>query len=584
MTSLLAADSLLVVDIGTVTTRAVLFDVVDGYYRYLASGNAPTTAEYPFNNVSEGVHRALKHLQQVTGRILLGADESLIIPTAGNGSGVDTFAVTVSAGAPLKIVAVGLLEDVSVESIRNLAGTIYGKVEHVISLNDRRRQDARIDAIMRLRPDLILIAGGTDGGASQSVLNLLDAVGLACYLLPQDKRADILFAGNRALKEELETSLGNITTVHTAPNIRPALDVEYLEAAQLQLSKIYGQIRSRQIAGIGELNTWSGGGLLPTATAFARVIRYLSKTQPIGKGVLGVDIGASATFIAAAFDGDIRLGVFPQFGLGAGVADMLDHMSMADILQWLPVEFSPEAIREYLLQKAMYPASLPATLEELYIEQALARQALIGSLRLMRHRYPKQASSPSAELLPFMEPIVASGSVLTKAPSLGQAAMLLLDGLQPTGITTFSLDQNHIGSALGVASALNPALTVQVLETNSFVHLATVISPVGDARPGTPVLRVKMTYDNGYTSTHEVKQGVLDVLPLAVGQRANLQLQPLHRYDIGMGAPGRGGRVKVTGSALGVIIDARGRPLQLPKDTQRRHELIKKWLWTLGGQ
>ncbi len=584
MTSLLAADSLLVVDIGTITTRAVLFDVVDGYYRYLASGNAPTTAEYPFNNVSEGVHRALKHLQQVTGRILIGADESLIIPTAGNGSGVDTFAVTVSAGAPLKIVAVGLLEDVSVESIRNLAGTIYGKVEHVISLNDRRRQDARIDAIMRLRPDLILIAGGTDGGASQSVLNLLEAVGLACYLLPQDKRADILFSGNRALQEELESSLGNITTVHTASNIRPTLDVEYLDAAQLQLAKIYGQIRSRQIAGIGELNTWSGGGLLPTATAFARVIRYLSKTQPIGKGVLGVDIGASATFIAAAFDGDIQLGVFPQFGLGAGVADMLDHMSMADILQWLPVEFSPEAIREYLLQKAMYPASLPATLEELYIEQALARQALIGSLKLMRHRYPKQASLPNAELLPLMEPIVASGSVLTKAPSLGQAAMLLLDGLQPTGITTFSLDQNHIGSALGVASALNPALTVQVLETNSFVHLATVISPVGDARPGTPILRVKMTYDNGYTSTHEVKQGVLDVLPLAVGQRANLQLQPLHRYDVGMGAPGRGGRVKVTGSAIGVIIDARGRPLQLPNDTQRRHELIKKWLWTLGGQ
>jgi hypothetical protein len=34
---------------------------------------------------------------------------------------------------------------------------------------------------------------------------------------------------------------------------------------------------------------------------------------------------------------------------------------------------------------------------------------------------------------------------------------------------------------------------------------------------------------------------------------------------------------------LGLVIDARGRPLHLPSEPARRHEIIKKWLWTLGG-
>lgn len=81
----------------------------------------------------------------------------------------------------------------------------------------------------------------------------------------------------------------------------------------------------------------------------------------------------------------------------------------------------------------------------------------------------------------------------------------------------------------------------------------------------------------------EIKQGTLDVLPLAAGRSARLNLIPLHRAEVGMGGPGRGGSLKVTGGALGVVIDARGRPLRLPSDPGRRGELYKRWLWMLGG-
>jgi len=129
-TSLLDADSFLVVDVGTASTRAMLFDVVDGRYRYLGMGNGPTTAAAPYHSISEGVRMALDNLKSVTGRTLIGPDEQLILPSGSDGSGVDAFAATVSAGPPIKIIVVGLLESMSVESARRLANSVYGKVDY----------------------------------------------------------------------------------------------------------------------------------------------------------------------------------------------------------------------------------------------------------------------------------------------------------------------------------------------------------------------------------------------------------------------------------------------------------------------
>ena len=157
--SLVDAESLLAVDVGAVTTRAALFDVVEGYYRFIASGNAPSTAAAPFKDLSEGVHRAIEDLQLITGRKLLGEDQHLILP-ASDGKGVDTFAATFSAGPAMKTVVVGLLNDVSLESAQRLARTAYARVVDTIGLNDKRKPEEQIDTLLRLRPDLILAEYG----------------------------------------------------------------------------------------------------------------------------------------------------------------------------------------------------------------------------------------------------------------------------------------------------------------------------------------------------------------------------------------------------------------------------------------
>jgi uncharacterized protein (TIGR01319 family) len=583
MTSLFDADSLLAIDVGEVNTRAVLFDVVDGRYRFIAIGSAPTTAAAPYQDVGEGIRLALDHLQQVTGRNLVGPDERLIIPSLADGSGVDTFAATLSVGQPLKVVVVGLLEDVSLESARRLATTTYARVVEELSLNDRRKQESRIDAILHQRPDLIIVAGGTDGGASQSVMQMIETVGLACYLISEGERPEVLFSGNQSLIDEIDASLNSVANLHIAPNVRPILEREQLEPAQVRIMDIFRNIRGRQFVGVNELNAWAGQGLTPTSTAFGRVVRFLSKVYDPGKGVLGIDVGASATTVAASFAGELTLGVYPQLGLGKSLTGMLGQSELSHIKRWLPVEAAEDYIRDCVYNKSLYPATVPASEEELWIEESLARQAIRMAILSASREFPPDVGNSGSALLPWFEPIIAAGSVLAKAPSPAHSMLMLLDALQPTGVTTLVLDQSNLAAPLGAAAAINPILVVQVLESSTFLSLGTVISPVANVRPGTPILRIRTEQDSGAQMSVEIKQGALEVLPLPLGRSAKLNLLPLHRADVGMGGPGRGGSLKVTGGVLGVVIDARGRPLHLPQDTARKMELYRKWLWSLGG-
>lgn len=576
-------DSLLALDIGAVTTRAILFDIVEGRYRYVGSGLAPTTIGAPFHNVGEGVHRAIDHLQQITGRTIIGDDQSLIIPSTADGLGVDACTAAISAGSPLKIVIVGLLEDVSVESAQHLAATTYGHVEQVISLNDRRRPEARIDTILRVRPNLVIAAGGNDNGASQSVLKLLEMVGLACYLMPKEQRPEVFFVGNQALHDEVRSNLEGLVNLHFAPNIRPTLEFEQLEPAQAQIAQVLGKIRAREIPGVDELNVWSKRSLISAGSAFGRVIRYLSKTHPSNKAVLGVDLGASALTMAIGLAGSLGLGIYSRLGLGNRLAAGLDAAQIEEIAAWIVSDIPASFIQDYFANKSLHPAYIPATAEEVDLEEALARQALQHGLRYLAGNYPAQALVLGDGLLPVCEPILVSGSVFTRAPDFAHACLTILDGLQPVGATNLVLDQNQIAPAVGSAAAANPLLAVQVLDSNSFLHLGSVIAPVGRARPGAPCLQVQIKPDDGQETSLQIKYGSLEVLPLPIGRAARLHVQPLHGFDVGMGAPGRGGNMRVTGGALGLIIDARGRPLGLPADRLKRKDLYQKWLWALGG-
>jgi len=580
--SLVEGNSLLAVDIGSITTRAALFDVVESQYRFIGLESAPTTAVAPLGNVAYGVQHAIEALQNTLGRPLTNADGHLIVPSLPDGSGVDQFSATFSVGNPIKTIIVGLLPDVSLKSVETLAHSTYTRIVDAIHMNDTRRPEEQLDAVLKYSPELVLMAGGTNGGATHSIQKTLELIGLAAYLIPQAERPALLFAGNEALQASVRSSMKNLTSgVAVAPNVRPLPEVEDLSPAQYTLAQVITNLREREMPELQEIRALAGGFLLPGAYAQGRMVRFLAQYFNTGRGVLGVDLGASALTMTASFGADLHLNVLPQFGIGEPLAALLHHTNLDELARWFPLDQPVERLHEYLLQKSLYPAALPATADELAMEHTLARHLLQLAARTMLGRLPPQYR-PKSSLLPYFEPILASGATLTNAPTLGQRLMILLDGLQPAGIATLALDQNNLLAMLGGAAEQNSLLPVQVIDSGALAYLATVISPVSNQAYGVPILRAKLIRADGTESETEVKMGGLHVLPLESGKTARLQLRPLQRADVGLGA-GKAGEVDVIGSAMGIVIDARGRPIRLPPEPDKRRELLQRWRSRMEG-
>jgi len=584
--SLVDGNSLLAVDVGAANTRAVLFDVVEGEYRFVASGVAPSTAEAPLKDVSEGARNAIANLETVIGRSLIDGSRNLITPAQANGSGVDALAVTISAGPTIKTAIVGLLKEVSLESARRLTASTYTRVVDTIGLNDLRKPDQQIDSILRLRPDLVVITGGTDGGASRSIQKLLEPIGLASFLLPEEKRPAVLYAGNQKMEEEVKSLVGSLAaSLHFTPNVRPSLETEDLDPAEREMAHMVVEIRKRQLKGVDILSSWAGGHMLPTAYATGRMVRFLAKVYGSNKGILSVDIGASAAVISAGFKGSSTLNVYPQYGLGENLAELLNYTTLEDILRWSMFDISTGVLRDYLYQKSLHPSAIAATKEDLAISQAVARQSLFLAMQSARRDFPRNIANIKPTLTPLFEPILAGGSALSDASRPGLGLLLLLDSIQPVGVTTVILDQNNLLPLLGASAEQNNILPVQVMESGAFLSVGTVVSPVVSASFGSSILRARLTYENGTEARVELKYGGLETLPLPSGEVGKLTIQLLRGADIGFG-PGRFPRepMNVAGGALGVVLDGRGRPINLPADAARRRELIKKWNWTLAGE
>jgi uncharacterized protein (TIGR01319 family) len=575
-----SAKSLITLDIGNTITRALFFDVVSGKYRFVASASAPTTAGAPLFDVTEGAWRAIEELQHITSRTFLSEKEGLIIPSTKDNQGVDIMAATMSAGNPISVVTVGLLDNVSLLNAQYLAHTTYSKIIAEISLNDQRTSSDRINLLTEKRPDLIIITGGTNKGASKSLLNILESIGLSSYLLDESQRPHILYAGNEELQEEVKSGLEKISKLRIAPNIQPVLGKENIYPAQNELNEIYKDVRKKQTGGIREVLSWTDGNFTSTASALGRVIRFLSEKYEPEKGVMGIDIGSYATILAVASSGEETLRVFPGLGVGAGCTGVLKESSLEEITRWLPLKLAKQDVRDYIYTKSAYPASLPTESEHLEIEIALAKQALrIASKKTIPSLHKR--STASSSLMPPIEPIIGLGRILTQAPTRSQSLSILLDGIQPTGVTTLALDQNDLLPGLGAASDINPLLTVQVIESNTFLNLGTIIAPIGYARPGTPILRIRVNREDGRTFTREIKFGSLTVLPIELGEKVSLHLRPLHRFDVGMGGPGKSGKVNAVGGSLGIIIDARGRPLHFFQDQEKNWKRNETWIKTL---
>jgi len=577
--------SILVADCGTQMTKVALLDRVDGHYRFIAHGESPTTVGKPWNDLSAGIRYATDQISDVTGRRFWDDNGDLIAPEGPEYDGIDAFAATVSAGPPLEIVLAGLAHDLSVMSgLRATSGT-YSQAKDVVAADDKGglSDRERITRIRNADPEVICVVGGTDGGAEGPVLELVRIATWAAKLQRSGQYPRLLYMGNSRLRKQVADIVGGDIKLYVADNVRPSIEVENLSSAQAELDKIYVRDNLGSVPGIDTVADWSAVPLVPTARAFGRIMEYLWHLGDPRHGVIGVDLGSANLTLAAVFDGQLSLSIRSDLGMAYCGEYVTKKRGVEAITRWLPENVSEYDILGYFLNKQAHPLTVPEEIREQHIDYAVAREAIGIALEAARPGWhPATVIDSGEQLLPSCDTIVVGGSLLAHAPRPGQAALAVLDALQPVGVCTLVLDAHFLAPALGCTALIKSLASVEVLDSGGFVNLATVVTLVGRARAGDTVLRIGVTYDKGSSFDIEVHYGDLEILPLLPGRQADLELKPLHRFDVGFG-PGRSGKRRVNGGLVGLIIDARGRPLQLPLDSRKCRMQMKRWLWDVGG-
>lgn len=558
-------ESILAADCGSAYIKAILLDIVAGEYRFVARGECPSSLE-------GALPRAIGEIEAVASRCLLDDGGGLISPE-GN-EGVDAFLATTSMGPPLRVVIMGLSE-LSLESALKVTERGYSIVERVIPWGEGLQ--AALNDLLRLRPDVILLAGGVDGGAISPLVDLAHSLTALYEAEEETAKPILLFAGNREARPLLSEKLRGKLQFKPVDNIRPTLERENLRGAQRELERIYVERETANLPGWEELCGWCTFPPMATASALGVVIRFLAERYRLN--VVGLDLGASSITVANALEGRFAQTVRTDLGMGHAISALLEEREWGDILRWLPFSLDPVEAEAKLAHKALEASAIPQTPEELLLEQAVATEALGLILSKARQFWSQGGFSP------FLDLVVASGGGLRHIPKHGQMALLVIDALQPIGVTNLALDDVALLPQLGALARLQPSAAAQVLERDALTNLGTVVAPIGRAQEGEVILRFEIRFQGkSQVIEGQARYGSLQVIPLGPGQSAMLELRPAPGFDIGLGRRGKGATTPVDGGSVGLIIDARGRPLCLPQDEEERLAKIGKWLQAVEKQ
>ena len=587
--------SILATDVGSTTTKAILIEKQGEEYRLVTRGEMPTTVEAPWENVMIGVRKSIRRVAELIERPLL-EDDKLIRPKKGD-RGVDYYVSTSSAGGGLQMMVAGLVSSISAASANRAALGAGAVVLDVIAVDDERSTSEQITRITELRPDIILMSGGVDGGSVNYIASIAETIVQAA---PQPRfgatyKLPLVYAGNKDAADLVEGIAGTELDIDVVENLRPRHDIENLGPARETIHDLFMNHVMAQAPGYGELMEWVDVTIVPTPGAVGRIIRVMA--EEYNCNIVGVDIGGATTDVFSDFKGTFTRTVSANLGMSYSITNVLEEAGYENVRKWIPFGAEMEKMFDWISNKMVRPTTIPHTLERLIIEQAIAREALRLSFehhKSLARKVEKQTvqagwssgqaltSAKGVEIVKMMDldMLVGSGGVLSHAPRREQAAMMILDAFQPEGITQVAVDSIFMMPHLGALSETHPEIAAEVFDKDCLVRLGTIVAPVGSARIGTEALTAKVTLPDGTVEEVSVDYGDLKRIPLGVGAKATVEIQPGRRFDVGEGR-GRPVESEVEGGLVGILFDCRGRSIELPDNDVQRVEMLTRWITAL---
>jgi len=618
-------------DCGSTTTKAILIEKSDvtGEYRLVARGEAPTTVERPFEDVTLGVTNSITELEEITetvvpegfkpgrrsllrdGRVYRHLKQGTAETQAADDlDGADLYVSTSSAGGGLQMMVAGVVKAMSAESAERAALGAGAILMDTLAVDDGRKDYQKVERLRQLRPDIILMSGGTDGGTKNHLIEMAEVVRRADPK-PRfgDMKLPIIYAGNKEASGDVNKVLGEQIALKVVDNLRPTLDRENLGPAREEIHEMFLEHVMQQAPGYSKLLDWTSEEVMATPNAVGKLLKEYAENE--GINVLGVDIGGATTDVFSVFQTVTNERIYNRtvsanLGMSYSICNVLKEAGVENIARWLPFEIDPAEVRNRLRNKMIRPTTIPQTYEDLLIEHAVSREAL--RLAFEHHKslargltgsaqqrdvgqiFDQQSSGQTLVNMMKLDMVIGSGGVLSHAPKRAQSALMMMDAYGLEGITMLTVDSIFMMPHLGVLSEHLYEAAKEVFERDCIVRIGTCIAPVGLAKDGEPCVRV-----HGSGIDVSVPFGEIRVIPYNYGMGDTLTVEPAKTFDVGAGKgrpvtvkrfdTNRGQRDQTTNlieGQVGIVVDTRGRPFNLDLNTPNRIAKLRGWLQAFG--
>ena len=603
-------------DCGSTTTKAILIERnAQGQYRLVARGEAPTTVERPFEDVTIGVLNSITELEEITENVVPegfeGGRRKLIREDKvwrrfkegketearqGKLDGSDMYVSTSSAGGGLQMMVAGVVKAMSAESAERAALGAGAILMDTLAIDDGRREFQKVERLRQLRPDIILMSGGTDGGTKTHLVEMAEIVRRADPR-PRfgDMKLPVIFAGNKDARSDVGEVLGKNIELQIVDNLRPTMDRENLGPAREEIHEMFLQHVMQQAPGYSRLLEWTSEEVMATPNAVGKLLKEYAENEKLN--VLGVDIGGATTDVFSVFlaeNGEriYNRTVSANLGMSYSICNVLKEAKIENIARWLPFEIDPSEVRNRLRNKMIRPTTIPHTYEDLLVEHAVAREALRlafdhhkslarGLTGMQQQRdvgqiFDQKATGETLVKMMELDMVIGSGGVLSHAPDRAQSALMMMDAYQPEGITMLTVDSIFMMPHLGVLGVHHYQAAKEVFEFDCIVPCGHCIAPVGLAKEGEPCVTIR---GDGISET--VKFGDIKVIPLGRGEKKRVSVEPARGFDVGAGK-GKAVETELEGGMVGIMIDARGRPFNLDLDATNRVAKLRAWLQAMN--
>jgi uncharacterized protein (TIGR01319 family) len=455
----------LLIDFGSTYTKLTAVDLESECI--LGTSKSYTTVETDIMKGYESALEILENTLEVQGVTKVAFERRLACSSAAGG---------------LKMVAIGLVPELTAEAAKRAALGAGARVLEVLD-HDLTRRD--MEKISSLKPDMILLAGGTDGGNHACILH--NAKKLAEAKLP----VPIVVAGNKTAVDDIEDLFQEAELVYrVADNVMPRLNVLNVDPAREEIREIFMQ-RITHAKGIHAAAGMIDDVLMPTPAAVLKAAELLSRGTDLEDGIgplAMVDIGGATTDVYSICDGEPSQPGVTQKGLQEPFAKRTveGDLGMRYSALSLKEAAGTKRIRAYLKDETAdveaacryrnhHTDMLPLTEEDKHMDEAIAKAAV--ALSVERHAgYLESYYTPMGVVISQMgkdlseiQSMIGTGGVLVASDN---PVGILKEGLsnpeEPLSLRpkhpVFRLDKDYILSAMGLLAQDHPDIALRIMK------------------------------------------------------------------------------------------------------------------------